>query len=257
MIALGRIRHSLGRRLVASRLRAGAAYCYPSAGACREGRGAHARHARSRPLQLFGPSASEAVHALLEEHEVRLRAGRHVQASSRRTARAHPRGPHIRGTRGRASTASGRTDRRAAADCARLHSGRFALPRAGLPTCSLRVTSTSFTVKQGGIASQQADAAAEAIACSGRRDVKPKAFRPVLRGLLLTGRQPRYLRRELSVQPEHEPVPPRAAVVASSRSSATTWHRSLPRWPVSRPPRPTALLTPKRSPSKWSSMMRR
>lgn len=57
---------------------------------------------------------------------------------------------------------------------------------------------TSFPVKQGGIAAQQADAAAEAIAASAGADLTPQPFRPVLRGLLLTGAQPRYLRHELS-----------------------------------------------------------
>ena len=57
---------------------------------------------------------------------------------------------------------------------------------------------TSFPVKQGGIAAQQADAAAEMIAANAGADVAPQPFRPVLRGLLLTGRQPRYLRHELT-----------------------------------------------------------
>jgi CBS domain-containing protein len=57
---------------------------------------------------------------------------------------------------------------------------------------------TSFPVKQGGIATQQADAAAETIAALAGADLTPQPFRPVLRGLLLTGRQPRYLRHELT-----------------------------------------------------------
>lgn len=57
---------------------------------------------------------------------------------------------------------------------------------------------TSFPVKQGGIAAQQADAAAETIAALAGADITPQPFRPVLRGLLLTGRQPRYLRHELT-----------------------------------------------------------
>jgi len=57
---------------------------------------------------------------------------------------------------------------------------------------------TSFPVKQGGIAAQQAEAAAEAIAAEAGADLTPRPFRPVLRGLLLTGMEPRYLRRELT-----------------------------------------------------------
>ena len=51
-------------------------------------------------------------------------------------------------------------------------------------------------VKQGGIAAQQADAAAAAIALdAGATDVPPPSA-PVLRGLLLTGLAPRFLRTE-------------------------------------------------------------
>lgn len=56
---------------------------------------------------------------------------------------------------------------------------------------------TSSPLKQGGLAAQQADAAAEAIAADLGLPVEPQPFRPVLRGLLLTGRAPRYLRAEL------------------------------------------------------------
>jgi sulfide:quinone oxidoreductase len=55
---------------------------------------------------------------------------------------------------------------------------------------------TTFPVKQGGIAAQQADAAAESIAASAGAEIEPQPFTPVLRGLLLTGLTPRYLRSE-------------------------------------------------------------
>jgi sulfide:quinone oxidoreductase len=55
---------------------------------------------------------------------------------------------------------------------------------------------TQFPVKQGGIATQQADAVAEAIAARAGASVEPAPFRPVLRGLLLTGLFPRFLRAE-------------------------------------------------------------
>jgi NADH dehydrogenase FAD-containing subunit len=55
---------------------------------------------------------------------------------------------------------------------------------------------TRFPLKQGGIAAQQADAAAEAIAARAGAALEPRPFRPVLRGLLLTGMVPRFLRAE-------------------------------------------------------------
>jgi sulfide:quinone oxidoreductase len=56
---------------------------------------------------------------------------------------------------------------------------------------------TDFPLKQGGIAAQQADAAAEALLADLGLDLTPTPFRPVLRGLLLTGRAPRYMRAEI------------------------------------------------------------
>lgn len=57
---------------------------------------------------------------------------------------------------------------------------------------------TSFPIKQGGIATQQADAAARAIAAHVGAPVKAEEFRPVLRGLLLTGEGARFLRSEVA-----------------------------------------------------------
>jgi sulfide:quinone oxidoreductase len=53
---------------------------------------------------------------------------------------------------------------------------------------------TSRPLKQGGLATQQADAAASAIAAWAGAPVTPEPYRPVLRGMLLTGERPRYLR---------------------------------------------------------------
>lgn len=51
-------------------------------------------------------------------------------------------------------------------------------------------------IKQGGIAAQEADAVAEAIAADAGAPVQPSPCRPVLRGLLFTGFVPRFLRHE-------------------------------------------------------------
>lgn len=55
---------------------------------------------------------------------------------------------------------------------------------------------TQFPLKQGGIATQMADTAAAEIAAGAGAEVEPEPFTPVLRGLLLTGMVPRYLRAE-------------------------------------------------------------
>jgi sulfide:quinone oxidoreductase len=57
---------------------------------------------------------------------------------------------------------------------------------------------TAFPIKQGGLAAQQADAVAEAIACAAGADIRPQPFRPILRGTLLTGAAARYLRADIS-----------------------------------------------------------
>jgi sulfide:quinone oxidoreductase len=56
---------------------------------------------------------------------------------------------------------------------------------------------TTFPIKQGGLAAQQADAAARSIAGAAGAPVQPLPFRPVLRGALLTEWGPRYLRTVL------------------------------------------------------------
>ena len=65
---------------------------------------------------------------------------------------------------------------------------------------------TTCPIKQGGVAAQQADAAAEAIAARLGAPVDPRPFRPVLRGLLLTGGEPRFMRAEVSGGEDHPPA---------------------------------------------------
>jgi sulfide:quinone oxidoreductase len=55
---------------------------------------------------------------------------------------------------------------------------------------------TNFPIKQGGIGTQQADAAAEEIAARAGAAVDPEPFRPILRGKLLTGEESLNLRSE-------------------------------------------------------------
>jgi len=52
---------------------------------------------------------------------------------------------------------------------------------------------TDFALKYGGIAAQQADAAAESIAALAGLRIEPAAVHPVIHGILLTGAAPLYL----------------------------------------------------------------
>ena len=53
---------------------------------------------------------------------------------------------------------------------------------------------TDSPIKQGGLAAQQAVAAAESIAARHGVDLDPEPFRPILRGMLLTGGRDRWMR---------------------------------------------------------------
>jgi sulfide:quinone oxidoreductase len=57
---------------------------------------------------------------------------------------------------------------------------------------------TTFPIKQGGIAAQQACAAAHVIAGRAGADVDPKPFRPELHAKLLTGTRAKYLREAVA-----------------------------------------------------------
>lgn len=57
---------------------------------------------------------------------------------------------------------------------------------------------TAGSIKQGGVATQQADMVATTIAARFGAPVEPAPFRPVLRGTLLTGDGARYMRNEVA-----------------------------------------------------------
>jgi sulfide:quinone oxidoreductase len=149
------------------------------------------------PLSLFGDAASEAVRKLLQEHRVRLYTGCYPTRYEAGTLELVPERalhadrvvalPRLEGLRilGLPQDADGFI----ATDL----SGR--LP--GVEHVYAAGDITQFPIKQGGIAAQQADAVAEAIAAMAGAALTPRPFKPVLRGLLLTGGLPRFLRSEL------------------------------------------------------------
>jgi sulfide:quinone oxidoreductase len=68
----------------------------------------------------------------------------------------------------------------------------------GVPDVYAAGDATHHAVKQGGLACQQADAAAEAIAAQAGAAVEPEPYAAILQGVLLTQRAATYLRREAS-----------------------------------------------------------
>jgi len=165
------------------------------------------------PLELFGPQTAQAISPLLaargielhtasmavrvDEREVVLAGGGRVYADRVLTL---PRleGPHLHGL---PCDAQGfiPVDRH----------GRVR----GVADVFAAGDVTAFPLKQGGLAAQQADAVAELIASNAGGALRPRPFSPVLRGLLLTGGAPLYLRAEPQRLPHFSSVaidaPPR------------------------------------------------
>ncbi len=150
------------------------------------------------PLELFGVAASQTVRALLAERGIELHTSRYpthfedgqlslvpaeTLAAERVVSLPSVVGPRLDGLPADA-------DGFIPVDLHGLVQGERDVYAAG--------DATNSPIKQGGVASQQADAAAEAIAARAGAAVDPQPFRPVLRGLLLTGSTPRYMRAEVS-----------------------------------------------------------
>jgi sulfide:quinone oxidoreductase len=77
----------------------------------------------------------------------------------------------------------------------------------GLPEVYAAGDAIDFPVKQGGIATQQADVVAEHVAASYGAGVEPAPFQPMLRGMLFTGDEPVYMRSSV---PDVDPDVPGA-----------------------------------------------
>ena len=115
----------------------------------------------------------------------------------------------------------------------------------------------AFPVKQGGLAAQQADAAAESIASAAGADVTPQPFHPVLRGMMLTGRGKAWMRHEPAGGRAREPLNGARCGGRRPRSRGDT---CLPIWPRDKHPTRSAIRnnpTDNRSTSTSSSRSRR
>jgi sulfide:quinone oxidoreductase len=151
------------------------------------------------PLYLFGGAARDAVRELLRDRGIALHSGffatrfdgsvLHLLPPKSLDADAVIALPMLRGRQidGIPQTRDGFV---VVDDLGRVH---------GVPDVYAAGDITRFPVKQGGLAAQQADAAAEAIAADAGARIEPRPFRPVLRGLLLTGGEPRFLRRDVAL----------------------------------------------------------
>jgi sulfide:quinone oxidoreductase len=151
------------------------------------------------PLARFGAQASAAVRAELEDAGVRLETGAYAEVEASKGMRV-------------ALRPSGRVldvDRVVALPLLRGRDiegvpagpgGFLAVDRLGHVEGLERVwgagDGVDSPVKFGGLAAEQADAAASSIAANADPSVRPRPFRPVLRGRLLTGRREVWMRYE-------------------------------------------------------------
>lgn len=90
---------------------------------------------------------------------------------------------------------------------------------------------TTFPLKQGGLAAQQADCVAETIASELGAAVRPRPFAPVLRGLLMTGGAPLYLRAEPQRLPRQATVAIEATPLRRSAREASAAAGQALWWP--------------------------
>jgi sulfide:quinone oxidoreductase len=150
------------------------------------------------PLAIFGPAASQMLRGLLADRGIALRAGAYAERIQGGKLHLHP-------------AATLEVDQ--VVTLAQLEGPALpGLPAdpdgfivvdehsrvAGLQDVYAAGDGTTFPVKQGGIATQQADAAVEAIAVQMGAAPRASPMRPTLRGLLLTGIAPTYLRAQIA-----------------------------------------------------------
>jgi len=152
-----------------------------------------------RPLAVFGPGPSGEVRELLEHAGIAVHCSVHAEVPRKGVVVLRPGGEEIACDR--------------VVTLARLHGVAISsLPQdedgflpvdnhgrvIGVEDVYAAGDGANFPVKQGGIACQQADAVAEVIARAAGAALEPRSFRPVLRGQLITGRESRFMRTNLS-----------------------------------------------------------
>ena len=153
------------------------------------------------PLGLFGARATAALRHDLEEAGVQVETGVHVAEEPEAPHRLvlHPGERPLDAQRIVAlPRAAGPAPAGLAADARGFVLTDLHGKVSGVDAVWAAGDAIAFPVKQGGLAAQQADAAAEAIAAAAGVEIEPRPFRPVLRGMMLTGRGSEWMRHDLS-----------------------------------------------------------
>lgn len=166
------------------------------------------------PLRIFGRRAGEQVAELLAEHGVEVIAGTHPVKYEHGALAIVPGEPLEADAVVSLPRLEGRRIEGIPYDAAGFVPVDDHARVSGLSHAFAIGDVTNFPVKQGGIATQQADVAAEAIAAELGCEAEANPLDPVLRGVLWTGSKPRYLfgwlgggHGETSVASERPPWP--------------------------------------------------
>ena len=152
-----------------------------------------------RPLPVFGARPSAEVAAMLDRARIRVCSSRVAEVPKKGTVVLRPGSEELQFDRVIALAAikpipvSGLP-----ADAAGFLPIDGACRVGGVRDVYAAGDGTNFPIKQGGIACQQADVAAENIAREAGVPVGPSTFRPVLRGQLLTGEKPSFMHHDVS-----------------------------------------------------------
>jgi sulfide:quinone oxidoreductase len=147
-----------------------------------------------RPLAIFGTAASDAVAELLESASIEFIGSAYTQVEHNRLI-VDPGGRTVDVNRVVSlPRLEGRRISGVPADSEGFIPVDLYGRVTGLPSVYAAGDGTSFPIKQGGLATQQADAVAETIAAAAGAPVEPQPFKPVLRGVLLTGGDKRFMR---------------------------------------------------------------
>ncbi len=153
----------------------------------------------SAPLALFGERARKAMSDLFSERGIEVHAGYDVRTTEAGRVLLEPNGPALQPDRIVAlPRLVGPSVRGLPHDHDRFIPVDEHGSVEGVDGVWAAGDCTTFPVKQGGIAAQQADTVAAALAAKAGADVEAAPFRPVMRGMLLTGRAPTWLRASIA-----------------------------------------------------------
>jgi sulfide:quinone oxidoreductase len=146
------------------------------------------------PLAIFGPGVSHAVAELLSEKQIEAVSSAYCEIPSAGRIEAMPGGALLDFDR---IVALPELEGPSIPGLPEVQDGFIPVDEhcqvRGVERVYAAGDATDFPVKHGGLASQQADAAAEAIAALAGADVEAQPFDPVIRGMLLTGAKPLYI----------------------------------------------------------------